>query len=185
MRTKGAHVSPLRVLSNAAAFRILTALRVAGPQTTEQLADRLGDLPSSSLYRQLARLRESGVVRVVEERKARGAVERTYALGERGATTFEAHTIASEPIGALRDTVRNIATTLIADLTAFIDGRNFRNSAQRMLAATFSCSLTDEDYVAAAAGIQRAIADAKKRSENNPAATRRTFYAFALPTIEG
>lgn len=48
--------------------------------TTSQLRSELPDVPSASLYRQVARLVDGGVLGVVAERRVRGAVERTYVL---------------------------------------------------------------------------------------------------------
>lgn len=51
--------------------------------TTAQLRAALPDVTQATLYRHVATLVESGILAVVEERKVRGAVERTLALGER------------------------------------------------------------------------------------------------------
>lgn len=51
--------------------------------TTTALRDTLPDVPTATLYRHVAALVDAGIVAVVGERKIRGAVERTLALGER------------------------------------------------------------------------------------------------------
>jgi len=63
----------------------MAILRVLAGETltTKQLADRLPDIPAATLYRHVALLQAAGIVRVVAERQVRGAVERTYALGDR------------------------------------------------------------------------------------------------------
>jgi len=48
--------------------------------TTSDLRAELPDVPLASLYRQVARLVDAGVLAVVAERRVRGAVERTYVL---------------------------------------------------------------------------------------------------------
>jgi hypothetical protein len=48
--------------------------------TTTQLRGELPDVPAGSLYRQVARLVDGGVLAVVGERRVRGALERTYVL---------------------------------------------------------------------------------------------------------
>jgi DNA-binding PadR family transcriptional regulator len=149
------------------------------------LSGALRDVATSSLYRQLAKLREAGVLQVVAERKARGAVERTYALGERGATVFDAQTLASTPVKTLRSTVRNLLTTLLTDVTSFIESAQFRKRPASILAGAYACDLTDEDYRKAAEGMHRAIISAKKRSAGSSKAVRRVFYAIALPQVLG
>lgn len=62
-------------------------LRACGaPITARELAALLPDVPQATLYRQLATLVKAGLLDVVEERKVRGAVERVYAVSDRGAT---------------------------------------------------------------------------------------------------
>lgn len=175
----------LRVLASETAFRIVTELRSHGPRTTEALSGALRDVPTSSLYRELARLREAGVLEVVAQRKARGALERTYALGGRGATVFDAQTVASTPVKTLRSAVRNLLATLLTDVTGFIESAQFRKRPASILAAAYACDLTDEDYRKAAEGIHQAIMSAKKRSAGSPKAVRRLFYAIALPQVLG
>lgn len=51
--------------------------------TTAQLRAALPDVSQPTLYRQVAILVEAGILAIVEERRVRGAVERTLALGER------------------------------------------------------------------------------------------------------
>lgn len=48
--------------------------------TTAQVAERLPDVAHATLYRHVAILAEAGVLQVVDERRVRGGVERTYAL---------------------------------------------------------------------------------------------------------
>ncbi|MGH2929692.1 MAG: helix-turn-helix domain-containing protein, partial [Solirubrobacteraceae bacterium] len=61
-------------------LRIVKALLGDRALTTGQLAAELGDVPTGSLYRHVARLAKEGVLQVVAEQRVRGAVERTYAL---------------------------------------------------------------------------------------------------------
>lgn len=54
-----------------------------GEATTAELRSALPDVSQATLYRHVAALVEAGILSVVEERRVRGAVERTLALGER------------------------------------------------------------------------------------------------------
>ncbi|MFC0627961.1 helix-turn-helix domain-containing protein [Kribbella deserti] len=51
--------------------------------TTAQLRDALPDIAQATLYRHVAALVDAQIVAVVGERKVRGTIERTLALGER------------------------------------------------------------------------------------------------------
>lgn len=59
--------------------RLRIVMSVAGDEvTTTDIAKRLPDVPQATLYRHIARLADAGMLEVSGERKARGAVERTY-----------------------------------------------------------------------------------------------------------
>lgn len=51
-------------------------------RTTAQLREALPDVTQATLYRHVTALLDAGVVTVVEERRVRGATERTLALGD-------------------------------------------------------------------------------------------------------
>lgn len=61
-------------------LRIVQAFLGDRALTTSALSAELADIPAASLYRQVARLVDAGVLAVVAERRVRGAVERTYVL---------------------------------------------------------------------------------------------------------
>lgn len=51
--------------------------------TTAQLRSELPDVSQATLYRHIGALVTAGFLQVVDERRVRGSVERTYALGDR------------------------------------------------------------------------------------------------------
>jgi hypothetical protein len=61
-------------------LRIVQAFLGDRALTTSELRAELGDVPTASLYRHIARLVTHGVLSVVAERRVRGAVERTYVM---------------------------------------------------------------------------------------------------------
>lgn len=67
-------------------LRILQAFLGGRELTTSQLQEELSDVPAASLYRNVARLTDAGVLSMVNERRVRGAVERTYVLQSSAAT---------------------------------------------------------------------------------------------------
>ena len=61
--------------------RLRIILATAGRQmTTQQLADELPDIPQATLYRNINTLAAAGILIVVQERKVRNTVEKTYAI---------------------------------------------------------------------------------------------------------
>jgi len=51
-------------------------------RTTAKLAELLPDVAQASLYRQIGKLFDAGLLEVVNERRSRGVIERTYRLVE-------------------------------------------------------------------------------------------------------
>ncbi|GAA1844689.1 helix-turn-helix domain-containing protein [Asanoa iriomotensis] len=77
-------------------IRILRA--VAGTRlTTQDLIERLPDIPQATMYRHLATLVRAGLLEVAAERKVRGAVEREYSLPAHGATLDPAALASATP----------------------------------------------------------------------------------------
>lgn len=64
-------------------MRIIQAM-IGQRRSTQQLQEWLPDIPQATLYRQLQKLVQAGILQVVEQKRIRGAVEKTYALAERG-----------------------------------------------------------------------------------------------------
>ncbi|MEI5583591.1 MULTISPECIES: helix-turn-helix domain-containing protein [unclassified Agromyces] len=61
-------------------LRIIQALLGGRRLTTAQLGDELPGVTTATLYRQVATLADAGVLVAVDERRVRGAVERTWEL---------------------------------------------------------------------------------------------------------
>ena len=85
--------------------------------TTGQLAPRLPDVPVASLYRHVRLLAEHGVLDVVGERQVRGAVERTYALGDASVDLDDAASLSAEQ---LRTGFLTFVAGLVDDLERYL-----------------------------------------------------------------
>ena len=73
------------VLLHPVRLRIVLAM-TGTALTPAELAQRLPGVPQASLYRHIARLTDAGILEVVDERKVRGVVERTYAVNVEAAS---------------------------------------------------------------------------------------------------
>jgi len=73
-------VTSADLLLHPVRLRIVQAFLGDRALTTTALREELADIPPTSLYRQVARLVDAGILMVVAERRVRGAVERTYVL---------------------------------------------------------------------------------------------------------
>ncbi|MFF2496506.1 helix-turn-helix domain-containing protein [Agromyces sp. NPDC058064] len=77
-------VSPIAdVVMHPVRLRIIQQLGDGRRVTTSDLRNALPDVAQATLYRHVAALVDAGLIAVVDERRIRGAVERTFALGER------------------------------------------------------------------------------------------------------
>lgn len=91
--------------------------------TTAQLRAALPDVTQATLYRHVATLVDSGILSVVEERKVRGAVERTLALGDRMAHVDQAELWAMSA-AQLRSAFLAFLGDVSADFDRFVDGED-------------------------------------------------------------
>lgn len=66
-------------VSNPTKCRILLEILKQGTATAKHLALQCADIPQTTLYRNLKRMTEDGILTVVNETPIRGTVEKTYA----------------------------------------------------------------------------------------------------------
>ena len=93
-------------------WRVVQAL-IGRSLTTGQLAELMPDTPTTTLYRHVGVLVNAGVLVVTDERRVRGAVERTYALNPAAA---DADNEAPD-----RDRLRTMFTVYLAGLAGDFD----------------------------------------------------------------
>lgn len=70
----------LDYISNPVTCRLLVQIDKRGQVTTKELAAICPDIPQTSLYRYLSRMLRDGVLKVVDERRIRGMIERVFAV---------------------------------------------------------------------------------------------------------
>ncbi len=118
-------------------LRIVQAFLGTPSLTTGQLRERLPDVPTATLYRQVATLVEGGVLDVVDERQVRGATERTYALRVENASV-SAEDAAALPPEAHRRMFMTFVAGLLGDFDRYLargdvdlgrDGVGYRQAA--------------------------------------------------------
>lgn len=102
-------------------LRIAQALLGDRRLTTSDLREELADVPTATLYRQVALLVEGGVLEVVDERRVRGAVERTYRLGPGGAVV-NADDAATMDRESHAQAFLAFVAGLLADFDRYLDG---------------------------------------------------------------
>lgn len=107
------------VVLNPVRLRIVQQLG-GRERTTAQLREALPDVPQATLYRHVAALVEVGVVEIVSERRVRGAVERTLALGERMAVVDHAE-LRTMSDARLRSAFLTFLGEVAGDFDRFLD----------------------------------------------------------------
>jgi DNA-binding transcriptional ArsR family regulator len=102
-------------------MRILMAL--AGKQlTSQQLNDRLPDVPQATLYRHIKNLADAKVILVVEENPVRGAVEKVYALDQSMSQVSDQELKELDKEKHMRLFVAFIAS-LLSEYSVYLDNR--------------------------------------------------------------
>ena len=106
-------VATADLLLHPVRLRIVQAFLGGRTLTTAGLGAELDDVPTASLYRHVGLLVDAGVLGVVEERKVRGAAERSYRL------VLEA--ASADPAGMSAEDHRRAFATFVAALLADFD----------------------------------------------------------------
>lgn len=161
-------------------LRIIQALLGGRRLTTAQIAKELDDVTTATLYRQVAILAGAGILEVVEERRVRGAVERTYEL------RVEASQLTPEELGRMtaddhRHAFAAFVSGLLVSFDAYLghgdvdlirDGVGYRQNAMW---------LTDEEATELVSEMRASFA---RRLQNGPAAgrRRRLLSTVLIPT---
>lgn len=169
--------TPVRdLLLHPVRLRIVQAL-VGRRMTPLELKDRLGDVAQATLYRHLAQLHAGGLLEVVDERRVRGGVERTYTVVEDAASLDDRELEGATP----EDHVRYFAAFLGSLLSDFarcvavagrpdVAGDGPDLAGDRVGYRQAPLWLTDEEFDELAADLRQAVA---ARRDNEPAAGRR------------
>ena len=135
----------LDLLLHPVRMRLVNALAGGRILTTAELCDRLPDLPKATVYRQVDRLRRGGVFEVESEQRIRGAVERSYRLGRRGALVAEEEARAM----TLEDHRRGFTAAmaaLIGEFNRYLDRGGANPTADEVSYKQFTLWLTPAEH---------------------------------------
>lgn len=107
------NMDSLSLLAHPVRLRIVHALRGERALTTAQLCALLPDVSKAMVYRHIELLSRTGILEVAEERRVRGAVERSFRLSQERAV------VGPEAVASLtRDDHRRVFATALAVLSA-------------------------------------------------------------------
>ena len=88
----------LDYISNPLTCRLLVQIDKRGQATAKELAAICPDIPQTSLYRYLSRMLSDGALKVVQERRVRGMIERVFAVNV--ALEIEEKDLAGDDVAA-------------------------------------------------------------------------------------
>lgn len=138
-----------KLVMNPIRLRIIQYLLIHGSGTPSQIMEEMSDIPQASLYRHIKLLYEADCITVVEEKKIRGTVERTYAMK------------GGKPCEFSKDSVEHlIQSSLMSLMTSF--GKYFSEETADPVKDLLSLStstllLTDEEFMEVMEKIGEAI----------------------------
>lgn len=159
-------------------LRIVQAL-VGTPMTPLQLKDRLGDVPQATLYRHIKQLADGGLLEIVDERPARGGVERTYGVSADSVALGDAELQSA----TTDDHFRYFATfvgTLLSDFATYLDSGEPALARDRVGYRQVPLWLTDEEFDALVACMATAVEQHVDNVEA-PGRRRRLLTTIVMP----
>lgn len=148
-------------------------------RTTTQLRDALPDIAQATLYRHVAALLDAGVVAVVDERRTRGAIERTLALGDRMAAVDQAELLSMSSAQ-----LRTAFLTFLGDVTGDFDRFLASDTAQSRELVGFARTplhVNTDDLAAIQAGLAELLAP--YLTDRNDGRQRVNLATILLPDL--
>lgn len=172
-------MATLDLLLHPVRLRILRTFLDGHPATTAQLRERLPDIPHATMYRHVAALASAGVLEVLDEKRVRGTVERTYRLSwdraEIGAADRAAMTIDDH-----RRTFTAFIGGLLADFDSYLAPEPADPQADGVSYQQAALWLTDDEMAELLSVIHTAVTDRVGR-EPGGNRTRRMISLVTMP----
>jgi len=172
-------VATADLLLHPVRLRIVQAFLGDRALTTGQLRTELADIAPASLYRQVAKLVDAGVLAVVAERRVRGAMERTYVLRLAAARVniAEADAMSADDH---RQAFRAFVAGLIGEFDRYLDQGDIDFARDGVSYSLGAYWLDDAEYRDLLLDIARVI---QPRMANAPAPgrSRRMIASVFLP----
>ncbi|HEX7305524.1 helix-turn-helix domain-containing protein [Lentzea sp.] len=172
-------MASLDLLLHPVRLRIVQALLDGHPSTTTQLRQRLPEVAPATMYRHVAVLAEAGVLEVLDEKRVRGIVERTYRLCWDRARLDGAERAAMTPEDHLR-AFTAFTGGLLADFGRYVEGGPADPAADGVTYQRASLWLTDEEHRELLAELRAAVT-ARTGGSPGPGRTRRSVSLVAIP----
>lgn len=170
---------PDELLLHPVRLRVVQAFLGGRLLTTADLAAELPDVPTASLYRNVALLAEAGVLAVAEERRVRGAVERRYGLVE-SAASVDAEAAAQMSVERHRQAFTTFVLGLLGTFTRYLERDDVDLGRDLVGYRQVAMHLTDEELTALLDDL-RAVVAPRLALPPSPERRRRVLTTVLLP----
>ena len=172
-------MNPSELLLHPVRLRIVQAFLGRDRLTTSDLRQHLGDVPAATLYRQVNVLLDGGVLEVLDERKVRGAVERTLVLRASRAHV-DGEAAASMSADEHRRAFLTFTASLLGDFERYLTGGGVDLARDLAGYTQVGMHLTDEEMHAFLAELQSVVLP-RLQNEPAPGRRRRVLTTIVLP----
>ncbi|MGW4249053.1 helix-turn-helix domain-containing protein [Nocardia sp. NPDC004722] len=164
-------MDPIDLLLHPVRLRIVHALSGGRTRSATELCEHLIDVPRTTIYRHLGLLVDGGVLEVAEERRVRGAVERSYRVAADRPTI----TVEDGAAMTLDEHRRGFATSmavLIAEFNAYLDQPDADPVGDSVMYRQGTVWLSPEELDAMLTGLREVVA---QFTGNQPQEGRRAY----------
>lgn len=172
-------MASLDTLLHPVRFRILRLMIDGVPRTPRMLGECLDGVPTASLYRHIRALAAAGVLEISDERRVRGAVERTYRLAREGVDLGPGARAAMTPDDHRR-TFLAFMSGLAESLDQYLGTTEPHPVADGLMYQEAALWLSDGEHEALTGAMTSAIEDAQAKGPT-PGRRRRSIAIIAIP----
>jgi hypothetical protein len=174
---------PADVVLHPVRLRLVQAFLGDRHLTTKDLRRAIPDVASATLYRQVAALVEGGVLEVVDERRVRGAMERTYRL-RAGAALLDGDAARELSAEEHRRVFMTFIVGLVSDFDRYLDSGDAGNGldmAGDLSGFRQNAMYLSDDEVVTLVEELRAVLEPRIALPPAPGRTRRLFSTVLMP----
>lgn len=165
-----------KIVMNPVRQRIIQYLLLHEKGTVSEIQNALSDVPTASLYRHIKKLHDGNCIQVVEEKRIRGTIEKTYAIVQNPFT--------EEP--TMGDISSVFYTSMLSLQTSFLQyfEKEGADPQKDMLALqTSTLMFNDEEYMEFLMKVNELVMESSQKEPGQGRKTRR-FTFISSPSEE-
>lgn len=172
-------LTPTDVVLHPVRMRIVQAFLGDRELTTGELRSELPDVATATLYRQVTAMVDGDVLQVTDERRVRGAVERTYRL-RAGAASVGAEAASTMTADDHRRAFLTFVAGLLGDLDRYLDAGDVDPARDGVGYRQHALYLTDDELAALVTDL-RTVVEPRLAYQPDADRTRRFFSTVLMP----